>query len=88
MTNVFLGRIALNVMMCRFGCAPLGRNAHFYGATHATISLVVGVQEGGCDGASRNSRVTAQRTHDGWIDESEGEEVGKKPTEWPGCSQR
>jgi hypothetical protein len=75
-------------MMCLLGCAPLGRNAHSYGATHATISLVLGVQEGGCDGAWRNSRVMAQRTHDGWIDGSEGEEVGKEPAERPRCPQR
>jgi hypothetical protein len=33
MTNVFLSRIALNVMMCLLGCTRLGRNVHSDGAT-------------------------------------------------------
>ena len=69
-------------MMMAFLAAPRWTMMRIPMVPHATISLVSGVQEGGCDGAWRNK---AQRTR--WIDGSEHEEVGKEPAERPGCPE-
>jgi hypothetical protein len=50
-------------MMMAFLAAPLWTMMRIPMLPHATISLVLGVQEGGCDGAWRN--MGDGSTHDG-----------------------